>query len=159
MVRGFGMYRQKSDNLRTLLTGEGYLLELIFAGAPLPQVLDKVCTALDLQVGNVVSLVLFPDDEEHTLHTIAQSAVEFGLSAFSCTAILSPSAEFFGTLEMYCCFPRIPTHDENRLIERAAHLAALAIHHHNRQLDIECFSLEEGGVTDKAPRQGPPSSN
>ena len=103
MVRGFGMYRQKSDNLRTLLTGEGYLLELIFAGAPLPQVLDKVCTALDLQVGNVVSLVLFPDDEEHTLHTIAQSAVEFGLSAFSCTAILSPSAEFFGTLEMYCC--------------------------------------------------------
>lgn len=153
------MYRQKSDHLQTLLPGEGHLLELISAGAPLPQVLDKVCTALDLQVCNVVSLVLFPDDEEHTLHTIAQSAVEFGLSAFSCTAILSPSAEFFGTLEMYCCLPRRPTPDENKLIERAAHLAALAIQQHIRQLDIECFSPEEDGVTYKGPRQGPPSSN
>jgi len=153
------MYRQKSDNLQTLLAGEGHLLELIKAGAPLPQVLDKVCTALDLQVGNVVSLVLFPDDEEHTLHTIAESAMEFGLSAFSCTAILSPSAEFFGTLEMYCCLPRRPTLDENKLIERAAHLAALAIQHQIRRLGIGSFSSEEDGVTYKGRRLGPASSN
>lgn len=159
IVRGFGVYRQKSDNPQTLLAGEGHLLDMISAGAPLPQVLDKVCTALDLQVGNVVSLVLFPDDEEHTLHSIAESAVEFGLSAFSCTAILSPSAEFYGTLEMYCCLSRRPTPGENKLIERAAHLAALAIQNHNRRLDTECFSLEEDGVTVKGPRQGPPSSN
>jgi hypothetical protein len=39
--------------------------ELIYAGAPLPQVLDKVCPVMDVKVGNVVSLVLFPGDEEH----------------------------------------------------------------------------------------------
>jgi hypothetical protein len=128
------MYRQESKNAHTLLDGEGQLLELISEGAPLSQVLDKVCTALDVQLGNVVSLVLFPRDEEHALHTIAQSATEFGLTPFSCTAILSPNEEFFGTLETYCCFPRKPTHSESELIERAARLAALAIQHYNHEL-------------------------
>ncbi|HKM68014.1 MAG TPA: hypothetical protein VJX70_12675 [Candidatus Acidoferrum sp.] len=121
------MFRRESKIIQTVLAGEGHLLDLISKGAPLPQVLDKVCTALDLQVGNVVSLVQFLDDEEHTLHTIAQSAAEFGLTAFSCSAILSPNGEFFGTIETYCCVPRKPTASENQLIKRAAHLAALAI--------------------------------
>jgi hypothetical protein len=153
------MYRQESGNAQTLLAEEGQLLELISEGAPLPQVLDKVCTALDVQVGNVVSLVLFPCDEEHALHTIAQSAAEFGLTPFSCTAILSPSEEFFGTLEMYCCFPRKPTHSESELIERAAHLAALAIQHYNHELDAEDWSLDWTGATGRSPHEGPPSSN
>jgi hypothetical protein len=153
------MYRQESDNAETLLAGEGQLLELIFEGAPLPQVLDKVCTALDVQVGNVVSLVLFPDDEEHTLHTIAQSAASFGLTAFSCTAILSPSEEFFGTLEIYCCFPRKPNLSESELIERAAHLAALAIQHYRHDVDAERCSLDWTGATCRSRCDGPPSAN
>ncbi len=153
------MYRRESNHIQTVLAGEGHLLELISEGAPLPQVLDKVCSALDVQVGNVVSLVLFPDDEEHTLHTVAQSASEFGLTAFSCTAILSPSEEFFGTLEMYCCIPRRPTISENEVIERAAHLAALAIQHCNHQTDAESFSLHLGGAMRRSPREGPPSCN
>src|SRR5246500_5000064 len=92
--RGMRMYHHESDNAQTLFAGEGQLLELISEGAPLQHVLDKLCTALDVQLGNVVSLVLFPEDEEHTLHTIAQRAAKFGLSAFSCTAILSPSEKF-----------------------------------------------------------------
>ena len=87
------MHRQESDNVHTLLAGEGQLLEMISEGAPLPEVLDRVCTVLDLQVGNVVSLVLLPDDEEHTFHTIAQSAAKFGLTSFTCTPILSPNGE------------------------------------------------------------------
>lgn len=153
------MYRQESDNAQTLLEGEGQLLELISEGAPLPQVLDKVCTALDVQVGNVVSLVLFPGDEEHALHRIAQTAATFGLSAFSCTAILSPSEEFFGTLEMYCCFPRKPTLGESELIERAAHLAALAIQHYQHDVDAERCFLDWNGATGGNPHEGPPSSN
>ena len=153
------MYRQESDNAQTLLAGEGQLLELISEGAPLQQVLDKVCTALDVQIGNVVSLALFPENEEHTLHTIEQSAARFGLSAFSCTAILSPSEEFFGTLEIYCCFPRKPTLSESKLIERAAHLAALAIQSFNHDMDAECCSLDWNGTTRRGPHERPPSSN
>ena len=63
--------------------------------------------------------------QEHALHTIAQSAASFGLTSFSCTPILSPTeAEFLGTLETYCCFPRKPSLTESELIEQAAHLAA-----------------------------------
>jgi hypothetical protein len=153
------MYRQESDNAQTLLAGEGQLLELISEGAPLPQVLDKVCTALDVQVGNVVSLVLFPDDKEHTLHTVAQSAAEFGLTPFSCTAILSPSEEFFGTLEIYCCFPRKPNLNESELIERAAHLASLAIQHYYHDVNTERCSLDWNGTMGGSPHEGPPSSN
>lgn len=153
------MYRQESDNTQTLLAGEGQVLELISEGAPTPQVLDRICMALDSQVGNVVSLVLFPDDEEHKLHTIEQSAATFGLTAFSCTALLSPSQEFFGTLEVYCCFPRTPTLSESVVIERAAHLAVLAIQLHNRDVDTESCSLDWNGTTGRSPREGPPSTN
>ena len=153
------MYRRESDNMQSLPAGEGLLLELIIAGARLPEVLDTVCTALDLQVGNVVSVVLFPDDEEHTLHTFAQSAAVFGLSAFSCTAILSPNGEFLGTLEMYCCFPRGPKPSEKKLIDRAAHLAALAIQHYSQELNAEGRSQDWTGATSRSSDQGPRSSN
>ncbi len=153
------MYRQESGNMHTLLAGEGHLLELISSGAPLPQVLDKVCTALDVQVGNVVSLVLFPDDEEHFVHTIANTAAEFGLSVFSRTAILSPSEELFGTFEIYCCFPRTPAPSEDRLIQRATHLAALAIQHHYHGRDPGNFSLHWNGAIGSDSREAPPSSN
>jgi hypothetical protein len=153
------MYRQESDNVQTFFAGEGQLLELIVEGAPLQEVLDKLCTALDVQVGNVVSLVLFPEDQEHTLHTIAQRAATFGLSAFSCTAILSPNEEFFGTLEMYCCFTREPNPSESKLIERATHLAALAIQNYNHDVDAESRSLDWNGVAGRSTHEGPPSSN
>jgi len=153
------MYRQGSDNVQTLLAGEGQLLEMISAGAPLPQVLDRVCAALDMLVGNVVSLVLLADDGEHTLHTIAHSATKFGLTAFSCLAVLSPSGEFFGTLETYCCFPRKPNLNESGLIERAARLAALAIQHYNHEMEAEDWPLDWTGATGRRPCEEPPSTN
>ncbi|HTB93419.1 MAG TPA: hypothetical protein VK728_11350 [Candidatus Sulfotelmatobacter sp.] len=153
------MYRQESDNVQTLLAVEVQLLDMISSGAPLPQVLDRICTALDVQLGNVVSLVLFPDDGEHTLHTIAQSATQFGLTLFSCVAILSPSEAFLGTLETYCCFPRKPAFTENELIERAVRLAALAIQQYNYDVETESRSLDWLDATGKRPREEPPSSN
>lgn len=153
------MFRQLSDNAQALLAGEAQLLDLICAGAPLPQILDRVCAALDLQLGNVVSLALLPDDEEHLLHTFARSAQKFGLTAFSCTAILSPNADFLGTLETYCCFPRKPSLIQIELIERAAHLAALAIQHYNQDMDAESYPLDWKAMTGRNPREGPPSTN
>lgn len=153
------MYRQGSDNVQTLFAGEGQLLELIVEGAPLQEVMDKLCTALDVQVGNVVSLILFPEDQEHTLHTVAQRAAKFGLSPFSCTAILSPSEEFFGTLEIYCCFRRKPDLNESKLIERAAHLAALAIQSYNHDVEADSRSLDWNGTEGRTPHERPPSAN
>jgi hypothetical protein len=153
------MIYKDSAALPAALFNEVQLLEMIYAGAPLPQVLDRVCTALDVQVGNVMTVVLLRDDEEHTLHTIAENAAEFGLHAFSCTAILSPTTEFLGTLELYCCFRRTPNLDEEKLIQRAAHLAALAIQQHYRRMDREYFSLDGNGVGRRSFRQGPPSNS
>ena len=153
------MYRLESDNLQTLLAAEGQLLDLISEGAPLEHVLDRVCTALDVQVGNIVSLLLFPDDEEHTLHTIARSAATLKLTVFSCTAILSPSQEFLGTLEIYCCFPRMPTARERGLIDRAAQLASLAIQSYKREMDAEGWPLDWTAVARRSPCEGPPSNN
>jgi hypothetical protein len=153
------MYRQLSDNMHSLLAGEGQLLELISEGAPLPQVLDRVCAAIDVQLGNVVSLVLLPDDAEHTLHTFEQSAATFGLTPFNCAPILSTESEFLGTLETYCCSPRKPTLSESELIERAVLLAALAIQHYNYDMDSESCSPDWNGATRGSPHDRPPSSN
>jgi hypothetical protein len=153
------MYGQELNTVQTLLADEVQLLEMISAGAPLPQVLDKVCTLLDLQMGNVVSLVLLPDDGEHTLHNIAQSAAQFGLTPFSCVGVLSPSGEFLATLETYCCFPRKPNLGENQLIEQAAHLAALAIQQYYHDMETEDWPLDWTGATGTSPHEGPPSAN
>jgi hypothetical protein len=42
------------------LVGESRLLELI------SEVLNKICAALDVQVGNVVCVVLSSEDNEHS---------------------------------------------------------------------------------------------
>src|SRR5579863_5039342 len=107
------MHRQESDNPHRLLNAEGQLLDLISEGAPLPQILERVCSAVDIQLGNVVSVVLLPDDAEHVSHTFEQSAVTFSLTPFSCMPILSSEAEFLGTLETYSCFPRQPNLTES----------------------------------------------
>jgi len=157
--KGVCLYRQKSDTVQTLLVGESHVLELISTGAPLTQVLDKLCIALDVQVGNAISLVLFPDDGEHFTHTIAQFAAQSGLSVFCCMAILSLNEELLGTLEMYCCFPRTPTPVEGRLIERAAQLAAFAIQHHYHEYDSGSLFSDRSGTTGKSAHERLPFKN
>lgn len=153
------MYPQESDNVQTFLAAEGQLLQLISEGAPLPQILDRVCTAIDVQLGNVISLVLLPDDPEHTLHTFEQSAAVFGLTLFSCLPILSAEEEFLGTLETYCCFPRKPGLTDSELIERAVQLAAVAIQHYSHDAQAEGCSMDWNGARGGSPHQGPPPSN
>jgi hypothetical protein len=153
------MYRRGSDTRHNLLVGERGLLDLISTGVPLVHVLDKICAALDLQMGNVVSLVLLSDDEEHATLTIAQSAAHFGLSVFRCVAIVSPSEELLGTLEVYCCFPGTPTPSEDRLIERTAHLAGLAIQGHIHERDSGSLSFHWNGAMGRSSRRGPRFKN
>ena len=119
---------------------------MISTGAPLAYVLDMICAALNLHMGNVVSLVLLSDDEAHATLAIAQSAAHFGLSVFRCAAILSPNEELLGTLEVYRCFPGTPTPSDDKLIERTAHLAALAIQGHLHERDSGSLSFNRNGA-------------
>ena len=141
-VMRVGCYQQESDTIETLLACQGQLLDLIVAGVPLPHVLRRLCTALDVQVGNVISLVSLMDDEEHFTHRLAGIATQFGLYGFSSSAILSENHDLLGTLEMYCCFPRSPSRVETSLIGRATHVAALAIQYHIDDNDSETNSFQ-----------------
>jgi hypothetical protein len=149
------MFPQESDTIPTVLAGESSLLDLISTDAPLTEVLNKICAALDVQMGNVVSLVLCADADEHFTHTIAQSAKQFGLFVFSCSAILSVSEDLLGTLEVYCCFRGNPTPSESNLIEQAAHLAALAIQCHHHQQNSGSAPFHRKGAEGRATRERP----
>jgi GAF domain-containing protein len=120
---------------RTDLLGEKNILDLISMGAPLPEVLNNVCTAIDLQIGNVVSVVLLPEDTERDFKTIARGALQFGLRLYWSADIPFRDQGVLGSFEMYCCVPRTPTAFELKLIERATHLAALAIRHYHGDED------------------------
>jgi hypothetical protein len=158
-AKGVSLHRRQSDDIQTLMAGEGRVLEMISTGAPLSLVLDNIGTALDLEVGDVVSVILLTDDEEHFTHSIAQSAALFGLTVVSRTAILSVSGELLGMIEVYGCLSRGPTSSESKLIDRATQLAALAIQSHTEVQDSENLPFHWNGTTGKSTREGPPSKN
>lgn len=132
------LHRQCPRRKETLLRGEEAIFELISQGAPLPCVLNNLCAAIDLQVGNMVSVILPPGD--HELHTNARNASLFGLHVFWSASIPLRDEEVLGSFQMYCCVPRSPSPFELQLIVRVSHLAALAIRRHNDQEDFATFS-------------------
>jgi len=129
-------YQHCDDHSRRQLVGEGQILELISLGAPLPGILNRLCTAIDVQIGNVVSLVVLPNGEENQLGPLTKSAMQVGLSVFSSTRILSRDKSLLGTFQIYCCDQRRPTRQEFQLIGRVVQLAAIAL---QRNTDKENF--------------------
>jgi hypothetical protein len=130
-LHGRGTGRKQTD-----LLGEKNILDLISMGAPLPEVLNNLCTAIDLQIGNIVSVMLLPDDTERDFKSIAKGALQFGLHLYWSADIPLRDEIVLGSFEMYCCVPRAPTAFELKLIQRATHLAALAIRRHNGDEDL-----------------------
>jgi hypothetical protein len=141
------LHRHGNDNRRRQFVGERQVVELISLGAPLPGILNKLCTAIDLQIGNVVSLISLPDEQESHLCCITESAVRFGLNPFSFTRILSRKKKLLGTLQVYCCDERRPTPTESQLIERVIELAAIALQRHKDAEDLggSCRHLRRTG--------------
>lgn len=127
--RGAGMKQ-------TDLLGEKSILDLISTGAPLAEVLNNLCTAINLQIGNIVSVMLLPDDTKRDFKTIASGALQFGLHLYCSADIPLRDEDVMGTFEMYCCIPRTPTAFELKLIQRATHLAALAIRRYYGDEDL-----------------------
>jgi hypothetical protein len=142
------LHHQDLNKRETLLRGETSIVELISIGAPLPGVLNKLCAAIDLQIGNVVSVILHSENRE--LHAITRNALQFGLQVFWSASIPLRNEEFLGSLQMYCCVSRSPTPLELQLIDRVTQLAALAIQRHNDEETFDIFSRNRK----RAPRRG-----
>jgi hypothetical protein len=119
------------DTIQYSLRGEEQLLQSISARAPLLEVLDRICSAIDSQIGNMVSLISLPGDDVTDHAAIARIAALFGLHAFCSSGVIAEDDEVLGSLEMFCCVPRSPSPREFQLIERATCLAAIAIKRHN----------------------------
>jgi hypothetical protein len=147
------------NKVQYLLSAEEQLLRQISSRAPLPGVLNRICIALDCQIGNVVSLISLPGGGANELGATAKNAAIFGLYTFCSEGIVAENEELLGTLEMYCSEQRSPSADELRLIERAKCLAAIAIERQN-----QAEQQGNGVVRGKQPGRGsmlewPVSSN
>jgi len=159
MGREFLPYGDGDGGVRDPTEEERQILELISLDAPLPGILNRLCAAIDVQIGNVVSLVSLPDREESRLCAITQSATELGLDVFSSRRILSRDKALLGTLEVYGCDPRRPTAYEYQLIERAIQLAAMALERHKDREDFEGPSRHWGRVVGGSAPARPPLIN
>src|SRR5882762_7504276 len=115
------------DKIQYLFSAEEQLFQSISSGAPLPGVLNGICSALDYQIGDVVSLISLPEDDSSEPAAIAMDALFFGLYTFCSEGVVAENNELLGSLEMYSSFPRSPSARESQWIERAKCLAAIAI--------------------------------
>lgn len=144
--REFGTYRHSNER-RVQLAGERQILELISLGAPLPGILNRLCTAIDVHIGNVVTAFSPPDQDENHLCFETQSAMRMGLDVFWFHRILSGDRAFLGTIRIYGCDSRQPTPHEHKLIERISHLAGIALQRHEDEQGFERPSgRTEGGI-------------
>jgi len=124
-------HRDSGAEVQYLLRAEEQLLHSISARIPLAEILQRICDALNSEIGNVISLASLPDDDADGLATIVKSAGIFGLHKFCSALVVGGNDEALGSIEMYCCVPRRPFLGEICLIERATCLAAIAIKRHN----------------------------
>lgn len=128
---------------------EKQILQSIIAHAPLSEILNQICSALNCQIGNVVSLISLTGDDASKRTGIAKNAALFGLYIFCTEGIISENNELLGFLVTYSCIPRNPSANEFQWIERAKCLAALAI-----KRDIELGHRARGGIQENPPLRG-----
>ena len=123
--------RNLDDENLYLLRGEEQLLQSISVRAPLPRILNEICSALDCEIANVVSFISLSEDIESELAEVAMNAALFGLHVFCSKDVATEDGETLGSLEMYCGARQAPSERELQLIERAKCLAAIAIKRYN----------------------------
>ena len=127
--------RYSENRIQYLLKTEEQILQSISARAPISRILSEICTALDCQIGNTVSLISVQDDDASSASVVSRSAVLFGLHIFFSGVVGAESGEDLGSLDVYCCVSRKPSPREFQLIERAVCLAAAAIKRHRETGD------------------------
>jgi hypothetical protein len=117
---------QAKSRKHSLLRAEEQVLRSIANQVELREILDEICRALDIQIGDVVSFIALPGDPAE-LATVVMKATLYGLSTFCSENVVAENKGLLGTLEMYCSGPRSPSAGEQQLIAGAKRLAALAI--------------------------------
>lgn len=142
-----------------LLRAEEEILQSISCRASLPELLNRICSALDCQIGNVVSLISLPQDDSSKRAAIAKSAALFGLHAFFSEDIVAENDELLGSLAMYSCVLCIPSLAEIQLIERARRLAAIAIERYNEAGHYENHRIRASRLVPGYVLESPPSMN
>ena len=120
-------YENCTDNSYGPLAQERQILEMIVLGAPLSGTLNELCSMIDLEIDNAVSVVSIVGDAGGHVSANAKMATQVGLILLSSTDIFSRSKTILGTLEIYGCDPRLLSASENQLIQRVARLAAIAL--------------------------------
>jgi len=119
--------RSSEDKVQYLLDAEERILRSIALRAPVSEILNGICTALDSQIGNMVSRISLPESDLENASGNARNADLFGLHIFFSGTIFNEFGKGLASLEMYCCIARNPTSFELQCIERAACLAAFAL--------------------------------
>jgi len=109
------------------LKEEEQILHAVSARAPIAETLNNICAALDCQIGNTVSLVSVPGPEAPSAAEGTRAATLLGLYVFYSAKLLGDLGEELGSLEVYCCGPRVASAEELRLLDRAQRVAAVAI--------------------------------
>jgi len=127
-------HRSFDGKIQYLLSAEEQLLRSISIRAPLPEVLNAICCALDCQIGNVVSLICLPGGDASEVAAIAMNAARFGLHTFCSERVVADNAEPLGSLKIYGTVQRSPSAEEFQFIERAKCLAAIAIKRQMRRI-------------------------
>jgi hypothetical protein len=119
--------RSSEDKVQYLLDAEERILRSIALRVPVREILNGICTALDSQIGNMVSRISLPESDLANASDNARNADLFGLHIFFAGGIFDEFGKGLASLEMYCCIARNPTPFELQCIERAACLAAVAL--------------------------------
>jgi hypothetical protein len=139
--------------IQFVLNAEEKILKWISERAPVPEILSEICTALDCQIGNIVSRISLSGEDVTATSEIARNAVLFGLHAFFSAGIFAESSEELGSLEIYCCAPRKASPDDIHSIERAAYLAAIAIERDIEEGKKRSWRIPEDGPVREASRK------
>ena len=141
----FWPYQHCFDNRHGQFEGERQILELISLGAPLAGILNRLCSVIDVQIGDVMSLVSLADEEENHFLCGHAKGRGSGPGRFFFHGKSSVQQTLLGTLDIYACDSRRPTQDEYELIERVSHVAAIALQRHADEQVLQTASRRSGG--------------
>jgi hypothetical protein len=144
------MAHHLEGRVQYLLEAEEQILRSIAGRAPVPQILDEICTALDRQIGNMISFISLPEDDVAATTELARNADRFGLYIFYSGGIFDEGGGEIGFLEMYCCTARDPFVHELQLITRAICLATIA---------LECEPKADHQANHRRREKGPARGN
>jgi hypothetical protein len=129
------VHRPPRDASFQTVTTEEQLSQRIATRTLLSETLNEICSSLDQDIGNVVSLILPCDGSAADREGIAGSAAHCGLHTLCSEGIFAQHGELLGFLEIYSCVARDASAEEFQRIQRAKRLAEIAIKIYNETND------------------------